>query len=566
VTRLVDVLASIVGDRACLHRPEELLVYECDGLTLNTGRPEAVVFPRSADEVVGIVKACRELGATFVPRGAGTGLSGGAVGGEGSVVIECSRMDRILELDAENRFAVVEPGVINAEVSKVAAAHGLFYAPDPSSQFACTIGGNIAENSGGPHTLKYGTTTNHVLAVDLVLPDGEQLKLGSATGWSTGYDLVGAVVGSEGTLGVVTAATVRLERIPEGVETLLVIFPDVVTACRTVTGIIGAGMVPAALEIVDQRTIAAVEDSVYAAGLPRDAGAVLIVELDGSRAGLPAHVAKVRAIAKAEGATRLEVARDDAERNRFWRARKGAFGAMGRLAPDLYVHDAVVPRARLPEVLEKVCAIGDRYGLKASMPAASYPASTESAARSETTWDCSSARPISTPCTACGEPSIPTGSATRARSFLRRVSASRQTRRRVATTAFPWTHDSGGDPLGSRGRAGPGDVSGARAPGRGRDSGGGDALAARCRRTHALSRADGPGRRGCTPGGRRQPPGNRKPAVARRLAVSLDPQTLRHARVRSGRGGVPRGGGNAALGGARRRASRGVGASAGCDR
>jgi glycolate oxidase subunit GlcD len=366
VTRLIDALASIVGDRACLHRPEELLVYECDGLTLNTGRPEAVVFPRSADDVAAIVKACRELGATFVPRGAGTGLSGGAVADAGSVVIECSRMDRILELDAENRFAVVEPGVINADVSKAAAAHGLFYAPDPSSQFACTIGGNIAENSGGPHTLKYGTTTNHVLAVDLVLPDGEQVSLGSATGWSTGYDLVGAVVGSEGTLGVVTAATVRLERIPEGVETLLAIFPDVVTACRTVTGIIGAGMIPAALEIVDQRTIAAVEDSVYAAGLPRDAGAVLLIELDGSRAGLAAHVAKVRAIAEAEGATRLEVARDDAERNRFWLARKGAFGAMGRLAPDLYVHDAVVPRVRLPEVLEKVCAIGDRYGLKLS--------------------------------------------------------------------------------------------------------------------------------------------------------------------------------------------------------
>jgi glycolate oxidase subunit GlcD len=228
---------------------------------------------------------------------------------------------------------------------------------------ACTLGGNVAENSGGPHTLKYGTTTQHVLALELVLPDGERVRLGSPAGFAPGYDLVGAVVGGEGTLGVVTEVTVRLVPIPEAVETLLAVFPDVVTACRAVGEVIRSGLVPAALEIVDQRTIAAVEASVYAAGLPRDAGAVLLAELDGSPEALAGEVARVRELSLAAGASRVEVARDAAERERFWRARKGAFGAMGRLAPDLYVHDAVVPRARLPEVLAQVCAIGDRHGL-----------------------------------------------------------------------------------------------------------------------------------------------------------------------------------------------------------
>jgi glycolate oxidase subunit GlcD len=360
---LIGELRSIVGEDGCVSRPEELLVYECDALTLHAATPAAVVFPRSTDDVRRIVEACRAAGVSFVPRGAGTGLSGGAVASEGGVVIECSRMHRILEVNLEDRYAVVEPGVVNADLSKAVAAAGLFYAPDPSSQLACTIGGNVAENSGGPHTLKYGATTDHVLAFELVLPDGEVVELGSPTGWSAGYDLVGTVVGSEGTLGIVTRATLRLLRVPERVETLLAVFADVVAACRAVGGIIRAGLVPAALEIVDRRTIAAVEASVYAAGLPLDAGAVLLIELDGPALALPAQVERVREIAADEGATRVEVARDEAERQRFWRARKGAFGAMGRLAPDLYVHDAVVPRARLPEVLEKVCAIGDRYGL-----------------------------------------------------------------------------------------------------------------------------------------------------------------------------------------------------------
>jgi len=361
---LLDELRSVVGEKDCLHAAEELFAYECDGLTLHTGRPLAVVLPRSTEQVQRVVRACRAAGFSFVPRGAGTGLSGGATAGSGSVVIECSRLDRILEIDARDRIACVEPGVVNVELSEAIAHLGLFYAPDPSSQLVCTIGGNVGENSGGPHTLKYGTTTNHVLAVEMVLPDGERVVLGEPAGFAPGYDLVGAAVGSEGTLGIVTKVWVRLTPIPERVETLLAVFPDVVSACRAVGVVIGTGMIPAALEIVDRRTIEAVEASVYAAGLPTDAGAVLIVELDGPAVGLPPQVERVREIALSEGAARVDVARDDAERQRFWRARKGAFGAMGRLAPDLYVHDAVVPRARLPEVLERICAICDAHGLK----------------------------------------------------------------------------------------------------------------------------------------------------------------------------------------------------------
>ncbi len=360
---VVETLRGIVGAERCLASDAELLVYECDGLTVHSGRPTAVVLPDSRDQVQRVVRACRAAGLSFVARGAGTGLSGGAIATEGAVVIECSRLDRIVEVNAEDRYAVVEPGVVNLDLSKAVAPLGLFYAPDPSSQLVCTIGGNVAENSGGPHTLKYGTTTNHVLALEVVLPDGECVVLGSPAGHVGGYDLVGAFVGSEGTLGIVTKAWVRLTPLPECVETLLAIFPDVVSACRAVGGMIETGLVPAALEIADRRTIEAVEASVYAAGLPTDAGAVLIVELDGAAPALPPQVARVCEIAAREGATGVEQARDEAERQRFWKARKGAFGAMGRLAPDLYVHDAVVPRSKLPEVLEKVCAICDAHGL-----------------------------------------------------------------------------------------------------------------------------------------------------------------------------------------------------------
>ena len=359
-------LRSIVGPDGLLARSDELFVYECDGLTLEPCRPDLVVLPQTTGQVAAVVRACRHEGHPFVPRGAGTGLSGGAHPVPGSVIIECSRMKSILEVDAENRLAVVQPGVVNADLSTAVAGHGLFYAPDPSSQLACTIGGNVAENSGGPHTLKYGATTNHVLAVEVVMPDGEVLRFGSRTGMKSGFDLVGVFVGSEGTLGIVTEVTVRLTEIPEAVETLLLLFPDGVHACRAVGTMIESGLVPAALEILDQRTIAAVEDSVYAAGIPRDAGAVLIAELDGPACALPAQVERVREIGLENQANDVQVAANDVERAQFWKARKGAFGAMGRLAPDLYVHDAVVPRAKLPEVLEKVCEICDRHRLRLS--------------------------------------------------------------------------------------------------------------------------------------------------------------------------------------------------------
>ena len=360
----LEDLRSIVGRENCLVREGELFVYECDGLTLEPRRPLAVVLPATTREVADVVRACRRHGFDFVPRGAGTGLSGGAHATESSILIECARLNRILEVDADNRLAVVQPGVVNAELSTEVASLGLFYAPDPSSQQACTIGGNVAENSGGPHTLKYGTTTNHVLALELVLPDGEILRLGTRVGESPGFDLVGAVVGSEGTLGIVTEVTVRLTPIPEAVETLLVIFDDVVAACRAVGRVIRSGVVPAALEIVDRRTIEAVEASVYAAGLPKTAGAVLIVELDGNPVCMAGEIETIRSACEAEGSQAIEIARDEDERKRFWRARKGAFGAMGRLAPDLYVHDAVVPRMHLPAILERVGEICDRHRLK----------------------------------------------------------------------------------------------------------------------------------------------------------------------------------------------------------
>jgi glycolate oxidase subunit GlcD len=340
--RFIDRLREIVGGENCLAREGELFAYECDALTLEPRRPLAVVLPDSTEQVAGIVRACREFEIDFVPRGAGTGLSGGAHATKDSILIECSRLNRVLEVDAEDRLAVVQPGVVNSELSTEVAHLGLFYAPDPSSQQACTIGGNVAENSGGPHTLKYGTTTNHVLALEMVLPDGRIQRFGNRLGESPGLDLVGAIVGSEGTLGIVTEVTVRLTPIPEGVETLLAIFDDVVPACRAVGRVIRSGVVPAAMEIVDKRTIEAVEASVYAAGLPKTAGAVLIVELDGNPVCLESEIRTIRESCDAEGCQAIEIARDEEERKRFWRARKGAFGAMGRLAPDLYVHDAVV--------------------------------------------------------------------------------------------------------------------------------------------------------------------------------------------------------------------------------
>ncbi len=347
-----------------LDRSAELFAYEADGLTILRGAPLCVAFPTTTESLAAVVRACNEAGVPYVPRGAGTGLSGGATPVTGGVVIECSRMNRILEIDATNRTATVQPGLINEHLSTAVRPLGLYYAPDPSSQSACTIGGNVAENSGGPHTLKYGTTSPHVLAIEVVLPNGEVTHLGRRDGHAHGFDLRGVFVGSEGTLGITSAVTVKLVPIPETVRTLLASFESLVAACQAVSAIIARGIVPAALEMLDDRTIAAVEASVYAAGYPSDARAVLLVELDGERAAVERERTEIESLCRAHGALEVRVAKDEAERLALWRGRKGAFGAMGRLAPDLYVHDAVVPRTKLPEVVEAINAAALAKGIR----------------------------------------------------------------------------------------------------------------------------------------------------------------------------------------------------------
>jgi glycolate oxidase len=353
-------LEEILGPRVH-HRPEDLLVYECDGLTLYKTRPLAVTFPESTAEVAAIVRACARYDTPFVPRGAGTGLSGGATPAPGCVLVETSRMRRILKVDLDNRYAIVEPGLVNIQLSQAVASAGLYYAPDPSSQMACTIGGNVAENSGGPHCLKHGMTTRHILGLSVVLPDGEVVQLGGPVPGAPGYDLVGLFVGSEGTLGIATEITVRLDAQPQSVCTLLAAYARMEDACSTVSDVIARGIDPSALEILDHLTIAAVESSVYAAGYPRDAEAVLLVEVDGLNAEVEAAAREVHEVCRARGAIAVEEARDDAERKRLWKGRKGAFGAMGRINTDLLVMDGVVPRHRLQWILEQVYRVREKY-------------------------------------------------------------------------------------------------------------------------------------------------------------------------------------------------------------
>lgn len=360
---IIDALAEIVGADGLILEPEELGVYDCDGYTLARSAPELVVLPCSAQAVAATVGALHRAGVAFVPRGAGTGLSGGCLPLNAPVTICTSRMRRIVEIDLVSRRVVVEAGVVNLDVSRAVEAGGLCYAPDPSSQSACTIGGNIAENSGGPHTLKYGVTTNHVLGVEVVLPNGELVELGGAMEDVPGYDLLGLTVGSEGTFGIVTQATLRLLRRPEACRTLLAVFGSVDSASRGVSGIIGAGIVPAAMEMMDRLILAAV-DAAYGAGFPPDAGAVLLVELDGQPAGLEGQTRRVRQVCREAGATEVRVAADERERAMLWKSRKGAFGAIGRLAPNYCTQDGVVPRTQLPEIVRRIAAIGQRYGLR----------------------------------------------------------------------------------------------------------------------------------------------------------------------------------------------------------
>jgi len=325
-------------------------------------QPACAVFPGTRDEVVAVVRELAAARVAFVPRGAGTGLSGGALA-DGVVLLGLNRLTRILSVDPDNRLAVVEPGVVNVALSRAAAPYGLHYAPDPSSQAACTIGGNVAENAGGPHCLKYGVTTNHIVALTVLLPDGEVVTLGRADGEAEGYDLVGAFVGSEGCFGVALDITVRLTPDPQAVRTLLADFTSLDAAARAVSAIIASGVVPAALEMLDAPTIRMVEASIYAAGYPVDAAAVLLIELDGALAGLEQDVAAVDAMCRGEGARAVRVARDEAERARLWQGRKKAFGAMGRLSSHLVVQDAVVPRTQLPRVLARIQEIAERHGV-----------------------------------------------------------------------------------------------------------------------------------------------------------------------------------------------------------
>src|SRR5580692_11241915 len=358
---LLTELQAAFPPARLLTRADDLFVYQCDAQRFDRGQPLALVFPESTEEVRAAVKACASRGVPFLPRGAGTGLSGGAVA-RGSVLISTARMDRILEVDVANRQAWVGPGVVNAHLSRAVARHGLHYAPDPSSQNACTIGGNVAENSGGPHTLKYGVTTNHVLALEVVLPDGSVAHLGGSALDTPSYDLVSAFVGSEGTFGIATKILVRLTPIPEGVKTALAIFDSVDDACRAVTEILKRGITPAAIEMIDQTTLRAVEAYIHA-GFPQDAAAVLLVEVDGLVDDLELQAERVLDACRSSGARELRLAKDDAERAKLWKGRKQAFGAFGRMAPNAYVLDGVIPRTKLPEVLEEIAAVSVRHGL-----------------------------------------------------------------------------------------------------------------------------------------------------------------------------------------------------------
>ncbi|HTT74500.1 MAG TPA: FAD-binding protein, partial [Candidatus Binataceae bacterium] len=326
-------IQQILDAEGIVSHRSELKVYECDGWTIEKSAPELLLRPRTAAEVSAILALLHRRSVSYVPRGSGTGLSGGALPISAPVMICTTRMNRILKIDTANRIAEVESGVVNLHVTNAVRNQGFFYAPDPSSQMACSIGGNIAENSGGPHTLKYGVTTNHVLGLELVLPDGEIAQLGGPLDERCGYDLVGAVIGAEGTAGIVTKATLRLTRTPEAHRTLLAIFADVESATKAVSAIIAAGIIPGAIEMMDQLIIRAVE-AAFHAGIPEDAGAVLLIELDGLACGLNDGAQRVTELAKAAGAREVRVARDEAERATLWKARKRAFGAVGRLAPN----------------------------------------------------------------------------------------------------------------------------------------------------------------------------------------------------------------------------------------
>jgi len=361
---VIKEFIAIVGKDLVVQKREELIAYDCDGLTSYRHRPSLVVLPKTTEQVAALVKVCDRLKIPFIARGAGTGLSGGALPTDNCVLIVTALMKKILSIDLENQRVVVQPGVINNWVTQAVSGAGFYYAPDPSSQIVCSIGGNIAENSGGVHCLKYGVTTNHVLGLKLVMPDGAIADVGGQIPEMPGYDLTGVFVGSEGTLGIATEITLRILKTPESICVLLADFGTIEEAGSAVSDIISAGIIPGGMEIMDNLSINAVEDVVATGCYPRDAGAILLVEIDGLEVEVAAYQGKIGAICKQNGARNLTIATDLETRLKLWKGRKAAFAAAGHMAPDYYVQDGVIPRTQMRFVLKEIEALGEKYGYR----------------------------------------------------------------------------------------------------------------------------------------------------------------------------------------------------------
>ena len=362
IQSLIDPFVRLLGPKRVLSARSELLVYECDGYVIEKNSPDIAVFPESTDEVSAIVKLCNEADVCFLPRGAGTSLAGGCLPVGGGVMIVLTRMREIEEINLRDRYAVVQPGVVNINLTRMLQGSGYHYAPDPSSQGACTIGGNFATNSGGPHTLKYGVTVNHVLGVEAVLADGTVVVCGGPTEDRSGLDLVGTMVGSEGTLVIATKIWVRLTRDPQGYRTMLAVFDSLEDATNSISAIIAKGIVPAALELMDQGIVKALEEA-FAFGFPLDAAAVLLIEVDGIEAGLDDQRDQITELCETNGAREVRLAADEDERQKLWKCRKQAFGAIGRLSPSYCTQDGVVPRTKLPEILKTITSIGEKHDI-----------------------------------------------------------------------------------------------------------------------------------------------------------------------------------------------------------
>ena len=360
---VVEQLGRIVGPQSVLSAYSELMVYECDGFVIEKNCPDVVVFPASTEDVAAIVKVCNDYGVTFLPRGAGTSLAGGCLPVGGGVMIVLTRMKEILEINLRDRYAVVEPGVVNVWLTNALKGTGYHFAPDPSSQGACTIGGNVATNSGGPHTLKYGVTVNHTLGVEAVMADGSIVQFGGPAEDALGLDMTGTIVGSEGTLAIVTKIWVRLTPNPEGVRTMLGVFESAEDATTAISQIIGAGIIPAALEMMDQGILVAVE-AAFHFGFPLDAKAILLIEVDGLEAGLDVQRDRITQICQECGAREVRQAADSKQRLLLWKCRKQAFGAVGRLSPSYCTQDGVVPRTKLPYILQRIGEIGQKYDIR----------------------------------------------------------------------------------------------------------------------------------------------------------------------------------------------------------